>query len=378
MATQGEEADDEDASSSEEQPSIPEVVHGRFDIKHSIGSGSYSDVHIGVDRHTGQSIAAKFEWQKAEKTNKLLAEAKLYENFADSTGQVPRALWHGSEGEYNIMVTDLLGLSLEDHFKTCGRRFGLKTVSMLAMQMIDRLDFVHALGILHRDIKPQNFLMGLDHEASKVYIIDFGLSKRYRDPVTDKHVPMQEKKGMTGTVRYTSMNLHDGLEPSRRDDLISTGYVLMYFNLGKLPWQGIDGPTKKVKQKRIGRCKQRTGFEDLCKGVPNQFLRYFTYCDALSFEDKPDYAFLKQLFVDLLEDEGFQDDGLFDWMASPPPIQVMVDAPRASMDVRTSGVVAVAADEDEYYTTQESEESEEEYEESEESESEVEPSEENM
>ena len=139
------------------------------------------------------------------------------------------------------MVMDLLGPSLEDLFNFCNRRFTMKTVLMLADQMISRVEYVHNKSFIHRDIKPDNFLMGIGRHCNKLFIIDFGLAKKYRDIRTRQHIGYREDKNLTGTARYASVNAHLGIEQSRRDDMESLGYVMMYFNRTSLPWQGLKG-----------------------------------------------------------------------------------------------------------------------------------------
>ncbi|XP_031093523.1 casein kinase 1-like protein 2 [Ipomoea triloba] len=286
-------------------------VGNKYRLGRKIGSGSFGEIYLGTNIQTNEELAIKLENVKT-KHPQLLYESKLYRILQGGTG-VPNVRWFGVEGDYNVLVMDLLGPSLEDLFNFCSRKLSLKTVLMLADQMINRVEFVHTKSFLHRDIKPDNFLMGLGRRANQVYIIDFGLAKKYRDTSTHQHIPYRENKNLTGTARYASMNTHLGIEQSRRDDLESLGYVLMYFLRGSLPWQGLKAGTKKQKYERISEKKVSTSIEVLCRGYPSEFASYFHYCRSLRFEDKPDYAYLKRIFRDLFIREGFQFDYVFDW-----------------------------------------------------------------
>ncbi|XP_057471641.1 casein kinase 1-like protein 10 isoform X1 [Actinidia eriantha] len=287
------------------------VIGGKFKLGRKIGSGSFGELYLGVSVQTGEEVAVKLESVKT-KHPQLYYESKLYMLLQGGTG-VPHLKWFGVEGEYNAMVIDLLGPSLEDLFNYCNRKFTLKTVLMLADQLTNRVEYMHSRGFLHRDIKPDNFLMGLGRKANQVYIIDYGLAKKYRDLQTHKHIPYRENKNLTGTARYASVNTHLGVEQSRRDDLESLGYVLMYFLRGSLPWQGLKAGTKKQKYDKISEKKMLTPIEVLCKSYPSEFISYFHYCRSLRFDDKPDYSYLKRLFRDLFIREGYQFDYVFDW-----------------------------------------------------------------
>ncbi|XP_010537581.1 PREDICTED: casein kinase 1-like protein 2 [Tarenaya hassleriana] len=286
-------------------------VGNKFRLGRKIGGGSFGEIYLGTNIQTNEDVAIKLENVKT-KHPQLLYESKLYKILQGGTG-IPNVKWYGVEGDYNVLVIDLLGPSLEDLFNFCSRKLSLKTVLMLADQMINRIEFVHSKSFLHRDIKPDNFLMGLGRRANQVYIIDFGLAKKYRDTTTHQHIPYRENKNLTGTARYASMNTHLGIEQSRRDDLESLGFVLMYFLRGSLPWQGLKAGTKKQKYEKISEKKVSTSIEALCRGYPSEFASYFHYCRSLRFDDKPDYAYLKRLFRDLFIREGFQFDYVFDW-----------------------------------------------------------------
>jgi casein kinase 1 len=309
------------------------VINGKYYLGKKFGSGSFGEIYMASNGPGGETVALKLEDCKS-KHAQLLPEAKICKALQGGTG-IPRLHWYGQENSFNIMVIDLLGPSLEDLFNLCNRKFSLKTVLMLTDQMISRVEFVHSRNHIHRDIKPDNFLIGLKAKSHIVYLIDFGLAKKYRDPKTHQHIPYRENKNLTGTARYASINAHLGIEQSRRDDLEAIGYVIIYLTKGYLPWQGIKANNKQEKYHKIMEKKMTTPVEILCKGLPVEFSIYLNYCRTLRFEDKPDYGYLRKMFKELFLREGYESDFMYDWTL--PQNNFTFDNERIAININTSG-----------------------------------------
>ncbi|KZT02581.1 kinase-like protein [Laetiporus sulphureus 93-53] len=290
------------------------IVGGHFRVGKKIGEGSFGVVFEGINQLNNQPVAIKFEPRKSE-APQLRDEYRSYRTLNGTPG-VPQVHYFGQEGLHNVLVIDLLGPNLEDLFDMCGRKFTIKTVCMAAKQMITRVQAIHEKSLIYRDIKPDNFLIGVpgSKTANTIHIIDFGMAKHYRDPKTKVHIPYRERKSLSGTARYMSINTHLGREQSRRDDLESLGHVFMYFLRGGLPWQGLRAATNKQKYEKIGEKKQSTPIEELCEGFPEEFAIYMNYVRKLGFEETPDYEFLRELFTKVLKTLGEPEDGVFDWM----------------------------------------------------------------
>lgn len=185
------------------------IIADKYRLVRKIGSGSFGDIYYAKNLAGTEEVAVKMENVRA-KHPQLLYESKVYKILRGHG--IPEVKWVGIVRDYNVLVLELLGPSLEDLFNYSQRLFSLKTVLHLADQLIARLEYIHGKNFLHRDIKPDNFLMGVGDSTSKVYVIDFGLSKKYRDNRTRQHIPFRDDKSLTGTARYASINAHRGYE----------------------------------------------------------------------------------------------------------------------------------------------------------------------
>lgn len=283
----------------------------RFRIIQKIGCGSFGEIYEAEDLANHMKVAVKLESSRA-KAPRLEFESRIYK-ILDEGICIPKVYFYGATSKYHVLAMDRLGKSLEDIVMEHKGVFSLKTVLMLVDQMISAVEFLHKRNFLHRDIKPDNFLMGIDKTANQVYLIDFGLSKYYRDAVTMQHIPFTSGKSLTGTARYASINAMRGYEQGRRDDMESLAYVWIYMLKGSLPWQGLPAIDQKQKMRKILDVKANTAIEELCYGIPSEFMTYLRAVKNLKFAEEPNYSEYRSLFRRLFLQSGFVYDYKYDW-----------------------------------------------------------------
>lgn len=286
------------------------IIANQYEIHKKIGKGSFGDVYIGYDTQDNKLVAIKLEHQKHKVI--LSHEYSVYKAIEHGNNIcIPRVYWFGKEGDYYVMVMQYLGNSIEYLFNLCNRKFSLKTVLMAGIQILDSLKLLHDNNFVHRDLKPDNFLIGINNMRKYIYLIDFGLAKKYKK---DKiHIAEQTGKKLVGTARYASINSHRGTELSRRDDMESLGYILIYFLKGRLPWQSMDGRTRDEKYENIHKCKEETTIEELCRETPREIYYYMKYVRSLGFRDKPNYKYMRSLLTKIMISNRFQFDYCYDW-----------------------------------------------------------------
>lgn len=311
------------------------LLDRRFLVELQIGKGSFGVVYQAKDLIAGKMVAIKFESKSStnaqlpneysvsqlggtalmftlRSTHRLIVSrllgsvphpiAKAYKKLDTGVG-IPKFVAYGSTGNFNYLAMEMLGPTLEKMFNYCNRHFSLKTVLMIGDAMLRRLEWMHQMSLVHRDIKPEN--MAIDYyNGHELYLLDFGLATPYCSavgPSLCQHIKMKQGTTFTGTVRYSSINALERRSTSRRDDIESLAYVLIYFLKGRLPWQQIGKPVHatpaaaKQRKERVLEMKMAISAEELCDGLPMELIYFLNHCRGLGFEEKPNYAYLRRL-----------------------------------------------------------------------------------
>ena len=290
---------------------INKIFFEKYRVIKKIGQGSFGRIYTCQNIVSNELYAMKVEQNSC--LNKVLEIESNYLNYLKGYG-IPECKFFGKTDKYIILIETLLGKSLENLFSETHGNFNLKDICMIGIQILDRIEYIHNKDIIHRDIKPDNFVIGKDENKNIIYMIDFGLAKRYRDEITKEHIPFKMTKRLTGTARYASINALKGGEQSRKDDLESLNYMLLYFLKGSLPWQGVSGFTKGEKYKKIYHIKKTISVDKLYENFPNEFKEIYLYVKKLEFDENPNYEFIRKLLIDVVEKKcGESYDNFFTW-----------------------------------------------------------------
>jgi len=284
-----------------------------------IGSGSFGQVLYGKHKNTSLEVAVKVISSDTS-TDTIRKEINFSKQLQKITG-FPTIYYTCVYDKKNIIVESLLGPSLDKLFKYCGRKFPLKTVCLIGKEIVKRLENMHEKGILHRDLKPNNLTWGNFNSSynnisnynsinnisnnldiKTIFLIDFGLSCSFLEGgLSYKHYKIKTNLSFVGTLRYASLNSHKGIRQSRRDDLESMIYILIYFLKGKLPWQDVKAKQKEERHKLISEIKSKVTIESLCENLPSEFAELLTYVKNLEFDEKPIYSKFYAFFHNLIE-----------------------------------------------------------------------------
>jgi serine/threonine protein kinase len=278
-----------------------------YELINKIGSGSFGEVYIARNKTDKQVYAAKIE--DAKNKNRLKSEYNIYKkiNKDNRVNGIPKVYNFIQTSEYNILIMEMLGPSLESKFDNNDRKISLQCLFKVGLDMIELIRNFHRRGFIHRDIKPNNFLFNYQKPSKtvfnannsnqnddkilpfdKLYLMDFGLSKPYI--INSEHIDIKFDRSLIGTARYCSLNIHWGIEPSRRDDLESLGYSFLFLYHGQLPWQNQPSLSFVVD------LKQKF---DWTVNTIGEFVLFILYCRNLGFTDKPNYDYLRGILTNL-------------------------------------------------------------------------------
>lgn len=281
------------------------MLANKYKLLEKLSQGSFGKVFKAENIRTGEIVAIKTE-VKSKEQKSLKMEAKIYQYLANTEG-IPQLKWFGATNNVNYLVTNLLEHSITSLVKEYGR-LSVKTVLLIGTQMIERLEILHGHYLIHRDIKPDNFMINISDRTNKIFLIDFGFCKRYN--YEGNHIEFKMNKTLIGTPNYVSLNVHKGCEPSRRDDLESCLYVMIYMLFGK--FFSLDKDDSNPFKTLVLKKEQLTN-------IPRFLTIAINYVRTLRFEEEPDYKYIIRIFSELLEEqrelegEGEEEDDEYEW-----------------------------------------------------------------
>ena len=290
---------------------LGQTIFNKYKLIRKLGQGSFGSIYQAQSKCSNKYYAVKLEEMRQNQF--VLEEESIFLSYLNCP-RIPKLKTFGYSGSLIILVMELLGDSLDKIFdKLPSRKMSIRCVCNIAYQLLMIFEIIHNCNIIHRDIKPANVAIGFEGKSKFIYLLDFGLSKKYRSSKTKKHFPFVQGNKLIGNARYSSINALDGGTQSRRDDLESLGYLLLYLLLGRLPWQGHISHSKEDKYYKIREIKKNTTPAELCQGLPQQFREYLEYTRSLEYETDPDYDYMKNLFLTVLKKYNWDFDYFYDW-----------------------------------------------------------------
>ena len=275
------------------------MISNKYNLIEKISEGSFGSVFKAENIRTKENVAIKFEI-KMDNIKSLKNEAKIYQYLGKING-FPQIKMFGTMDKLNYLVIDLLGKSLSNTILYFNK-LSLKTTLLIGIQIINRIKVLHENQLLHRDIKPSNFLFGLEKDTTKLYLVDFGFSKRYI--YNGNHIQERELTKIVGSPNFVSLNIHNHIEPSRRDDLESCIYIMLTMLLGKLVWfdKSNLNDIYKLKEQII-----------LLEEVPSFIKNLLNYVRKMKFDETPDYNYIINIIIETFKTNLFENDDKFEW-----------------------------------------------------------------
>ena len=284
---------------------IPILTKYILDATKNLSSDIDTLVYSGIKIDSKEKVAFKLRLKKFNDFHRLKNEYIIYKEL-EGIKRIPKVYTVSEQGNYNILITELLGQSLKTLMKYVGEKFSLATTLKIGVQVLDIIKEIHKKGIVLRYLKPGNMVIGEDKNKDFIYLIDFEISKKYL--INEEHIPYRNNIDVRGNRDYISINTHNGIEISRRDDIESLGYNLIYFMKGELPWRK-ERDSKSILEKKIN-----TSLDELCKGLPEEFKVFIKYSRELEFEQEPDYNYLNKLLLTVAKKNGINiDKSKYDW-----------------------------------------------------------------
>ena len=291
----------------QEDQMINQIIFKKYEVKKKLGKSSTIDIYEGVSLEDNKPVLIKIEPKTSEK---LYLETEAYNLYTFKGFGIPELIKLGKKNNNLILIESKKGRSLYDLFMENNRKFSLNEICLIGIQCIERLKFIHSKNYIHRNIKPENFVIGLE-DPHVIYLHNFYLCEKYRSSKTNLHAKFKYTKEIVGTERYGSVNALRGLRQGRRDDLESLCYMLIYFFLGKLPWQGISGDSESERHQKLLKEKKSFKIENY-EQIPKDFCTLFNYVKNLKFEEEPKYSVMIKLLQNIRnENQCFSNVNLF-------------------------------------------------------------------